>query len=49
MTEREAEDALADAELVPAINGSLTDVKRMRSQCLAEDIPVAVMSPPGKT
>ena len=49
MTEREADQVLADAELVPAINGSLTDVKRMRAQCLAEEIPVAVMAPPGKS
>jgi len=48
VTEREAARALGDAELVPAIQGPLRDVKRMRDQCLEADIPVAVMAPPGK-
>ena len=48
MTERDAAELLADAELLPAIQGSLRDVKRMRDQCLEADIPVAVIAPPGK-
>ena len=44
----QAAKVLADAELIPAIQGSLSDVKRMRDQCLAAGIPVAVMAPPGK-
>lgn len=44
----EAAKVLAAAELVPAVQGSLTDVKRMRDQCLAAEIPVAVLAPPGK-
>ena len=35
-------------ELVPAIQGSLTDIKRMRDKCRAAGIPVAVKAPPGK-
>jgi hypothetical protein len=48
MTERDAAEILADAELLPAIQGSLRDVKRMRDQCLEANIPVAVIAPPGK-
>ena len=48
MNEDDAAEVLADEELVPAIQGSLADVKRMRDQCLDEGIPVAVMAPPGK-
>ena len=48
MTEREAKEALADAELVPVMQGTLRDMKLLRDQCLAEDIPVTLMAPPGK-
>ena len=48
MTERDAARALADAELIPAIQGPLRDIKQMRDKCLAADIPVVVMAPPGK-
>lgn len=48
MTEREAAKALADAELIPAIEGPLRDIKQMRDKCLAAEIPVAVIAPPGK-
>jgi hypothetical protein len=48
MREDDAAAELAEVELVPAIQGSLTDVKRMRDRCLASEIPVAVMAPPGK-
>lgn len=34
--------------LIPAIEGSLTDIKRMRERCLDAGIAVAVMAPPGK-
>lgn len=47
MDEQDATDALGEEELVPAIQGSLDDIKKMRDQCLAADIPVAVMAPPG--
>jgi len=35
-------------ELIPAIQGSLADIKRMRDRCLDAGIAVAVMAPPGK-
>lgn len=47
MDEEEAADAIGEEELVPAIQGTLDDIKKMRDQCLAADIPVAVMAPPG--
>jgi hypothetical protein len=49
MDQDDAADELAEVKLVPAIQGSLDDVKRMRDRCLGADIPVAVMAPPGKT
>jgi hypothetical protein len=48
MKEREAKEILADSELVPVLQGPLLDMKQMRDQCLEEDIPVALMAPPGK-
>jgi hypothetical protein len=48
MNERQARELLDEAELIPAIQGPLRDVKRMRDQCLAADIPVDVLAPPGK-
>jgi hypothetical protein len=36
----DAEDALADAELVPCLQASLTDAKELRAACLEADIPV---------
>jgi hypothetical protein len=39
---------MADDPLVPAIQGSLDDVKRMRDRCLAAGLAVAVAAPPGK-
>ena len=49
MKEREADRILEDAELIPAFQGPLRDVKLMRDQCLAEDIPVTLIAPPGKS
>jgi hypothetical protein len=37
-----------DGGLVPVIQGSLDDVKRMRDKCLAAGLAVAVAAPPGK-
>lgn len=45
MTEDEAAEALGEEELIPATHGSLDDIKRMREECLAADIPVAVLPP----
>lgn len=39
---------MGDDALVPAIQGSLDDVKRMREKCLAAGLAVAVAAPPGK-
>jgi hypothetical protein len=47
MDEDDAAEELGEEELVPALQGTLDDVKRMRDQCLAADIPVSVMAPPG--
>ena len=49
MTEREAAKLLADQELVPALQGSLAEIKRLKAACLEADIAVAVISPPGKS
>lgn len=47
MDEEDASEQLGEEELVPALQGTLDDVKRMREQCLGADIPVAVMAPAG--
>lgn len=49
MKQREADEILGDAEVVPVLQGPLRDMKLMRDQCLDEDIPVALMAPPGKS
>ena len=36
-----------DGGLVPVIQGSLADVKRMREKCRAAGLAVAVAAPPG--
>ena len=36
----EAEEALAEAELVPCVQAPLSDAKELRDACLAADIPV---------
>lgn len=43
----EAEQLLADAQLIPAIAGSIADMKLLRDRCLAAGIPVVVGCPPG--
>jgi hypothetical protein len=45
MTEDEAAEAIGEGELIPAVAGSLDDIKQMRAECLAADIPVAVLPP----
>ena len=45
MTEDEAAEALGQEELIPAYQGSIDEVKRMRDDCLAADVPVAVLPP----
>jgi len=41
-------EVLAGEELIPLVQGSLPEVKRLRGVCLAEDIPVALAAPPGR-
>ena len=47
MDDEQATEELGEDELVPAIQGTLDDIKKMRAQCLAADIPVAVSGQPG--
>jgi hypothetical protein len=47
LTEAEAEDVLRDLPLVPAMAGSLADMKVLRDRCLAEGIPALVGCPGG--
>lgn len=49
MNDREAAEILGDAELVPVLEGTLADIKRIRAECLDAGVPVAVASPPGRT
>jgi hypothetical protein len=43
----EAEELLADLPLVPAMSGSIADMKTLRDRCLQAGIPVLVGCPPG--
>lgn len=47
MTAAEAEDLLDGLPLVPAMAGSIPDMKALRDRCLAAGIPVLVGCPPG--
>ena len=47
MTISEAEVLLAGLPLVPAMAGSIAEMKALRDRCLAADIPVVVGCPPG--
>jgi hypothetical protein len=47
MTADEAEEFLAGLPLVPAIAGTIPEMKALRDRCLAADIPVLVGCPPG--
>lgn len=47
LTIAEAEALLADAPLVPAVAGSIADMKSLRDRCLAAGIPAVVGCPPG--
>jgi len=43
----EAEEMLAGLPLVPAMAGSIVEMKTLRDRCLAAGIPVLVGCPPG--
>lgn len=47
MDAREAEDLLDGLPLVPAMSGSIQEMKALRVRCLAADIPAIVGCPPG--
>jgi hypothetical protein len=47
MTTAEAEHFLAGVPLVPALSGSIPEMKALRARCLAAGIPALVGCPPG--
>lgn len=47
MTIVDAEEFLAGLPLVPAMSGSLAEMKSLRERCLALGIPALVGCPPG--
>jgi hypothetical protein len=47
MTIAEAEELLHDQPLVPALAGSIPEMKAMRDRCLRAGIPATVGCPPG--
>jgi hypothetical protein len=47
MTATEADQFLAGVPLVPAISGSIPEMKALRARCLAAGIPALVGCPPG--
>jgi hypothetical protein len=47
MTAAEAEELLDGLPLIPAMAGSIPDMKALRDRCLAEGIAVLVGCPPG--
>jgi hypothetical protein len=47
VTNQEAEAFLDGVPVVPAMSGSIAEMKALRDRCLALDIPVLVGCPPG--
>jgi len=47
MTATEAEQFLDGLPLIPAISGSIPEMKALRARCLAAGIPALVGCPPG--
>ena len=47
MTAAEAEQFLAGVPLVPALSGSIPEMKALRARCLAAGIPALLGCPPG--
>jgi hypothetical protein len=47
LTIDQAEELLEGLPLVPAIAGSIAEMKALRDRCLAAGIPVLVGCPPG--
>lgn len=48
MDARTAEQLLDGLALVPAMSGSIADMKALRERCLAAGIPALVGCPPGQ-
>jgi hypothetical protein len=46
LTTDDAEELLANVPLVPAMSGSIVEMKTLRDRCLAAGIPVLVGCPP---
>ncbi|MDX2088001.1 MAG: hypothetical protein SFX73_09130 [Kofleriaceae bacterium] len=47
LTAAMAEKLLANAPLVPAMSGSIPDMKKLRDRCLDAGFPALVGCPPG--
>ena len=47
LTASEADDLLDGLPLVPAMSGSIQEMKALRERCLAAGIPAVVGCPPG--
>jgi len=47
LTAADAEEILAGLPLVPAMAGSIAEMKALRDRCLAAGLPVLVGCPPG--
>lgn len=47
MTEHEAHELLDGLPLIPAMAGSIQEMKALRDRCLANDIPALIGCPPG--
>jgi hypothetical protein len=47
LTTAEAEELLDGLPLIPAMAGSIPEMKALRDRCLAEGIPALVGCPPG--
>jgi hypothetical protein len=43
----EAEEFLRGVPVVPAMSGSISEMKALRDRCLAAEIPAVVGCPPG--
>jgi len=47
LTAAKADDLLAGAALVPAMAGSIPDMKKLRDRCLEAGLPALIGCPPG--
>lgn len=47
ITTEAAEDLLHGASLIPAMSGSIPEMKTLRDRCLAAGLPALIGCPPG--